>query len=148
MTTVDGSKPRNMTVYKGETVYEGTVLAISGSTVISAATSGAQVVGIADVALVDQEGTARTSRDGELIGVHILGSGHIVRVKSTAVTYTIGEGVYAGNTSGYSMDNGAAGVSSYRIGTSLEAVTASAGDLVTVILDSPINTCKGVTPTN
>jgi hypothetical protein len=42
------------------------------------------------------------------------------------------------------MDNGAAGMGAYRIGTSKEAVTAVAADLITVVLDSPSGLAKQV----
>ena len=144
MTSVDGSQPISMPITPMQTIYEGSVLTISGAVLALSSTSGSQFVAIADQASLDDEGVARITRSGEYIGVHLAGTGHIVRVKSTAVTYTIGEGVYVGNTTGYSMDNGAAGMGAYRIGTSKEAVTAVAADLITVVLDSPSGLAKQV----
>lgn len=148
MTSVDGSVPISMPIYKGQTIYEGSVLTISGTTLALATSSGSQFVAIADQATVDAEQTARVTRDGEYIGVHLAGTGHIVRVKSTAVTYTIGEGVYVGNTTGYCMDLGAAGAGANRIGTSKEAATAVAADLITVVLDNPSGATKGAVMAN
>jgi len=146
MTSVDNSVPINRPVYAGQTIYEGTILKASGAYLTPTSASGDTAVAIADDAVVDDEGTARSTRSGEKIGVHLLGSGHMVRVKSTAVTYTaMNERVHVGNTAGYCMDNGGAGNGAKVIGTYMEDadVTATAGDLVTVLLDTHQGTAKG-----
>lgn len=148
MTSVDGSIPINREVYAGKTYYEGTILKVSGTVLAPTTASGNTPVAVCDDATVDDEGTARAARSGENLAVHLLGSGHIVRVKSTVVTYSLGEAVFVGNTEGQAFDNGAAANLSGRVGTCAEpagVAVATAGDLITVILDNFAGQLKGGT---
>lgn len=132
--------PENLPMSTGITVAEGyLVMKDSGNTLTLATTVNSTVVGVVDQTPTDAEATARVTRAGEKCGIYLMGSGAIVNVASlTGNTYTLGCAVYnvqTGSTDGMcetSSANTATKIGHY-VGEG--EVTASAGQLIKVILD-------------
>jgi len=123
-----------------EVIYEGYLYMDDGSgrmTICAAITD--ITIGIAAYNSLDcQTGAAKTMTAGDKHAFYLVGSGAIVGVMSEAVTWQFGDVAYLGTTNG-SVQNVDATTNMY-IGHYIgkDAATATAGDLVQIVLDVPI----------
>lgn len=91
MTSVDGSKPMNLTCTAGTTYYKGYLYKVTSNAMVIVDEDGSATIGVCDQSTVDAEQTARAAVASEKIGFFLLGSGAVVYVASKASqTYETG----------------------------------------------------------
>lgn len=91
MTSVDGSKPFNLTCTNAETYYEGWLYMTTTNALTKITADESITVAVCDKNSVDDEGTAKAAVTGEKKGFFPLGCGKGVYIASQALqTYTVG----------------------------------------------------------
>ena len=129
------------TVSKTDFNYGYLIKKNSGANTIEVATTvDDTIVGVLDQSVVDEAQAVRTTVSGESVGVHLMGNGKNVVMRSKASqTWTIGCAVYNNQTSDTDgMVATASGASATKVGHysgAGETTSATAGDEIKVCLD-------------
>jgi hypothetical protein len=124
-------------------IYEGYVYKDDGSGQMTPCTAITDTaIAVAAYSSIDpQLGTAKTMTAGDSHAFYLLGSGAIVNVVSVgSITWQFGDVAYLSTTTGYVTNS--QGSSAKKIGHYIgkDAVAATAGDFVQIVLDVPIGT--------
>lgn len=130
------------TASKSDFNYGYVIKKNSGANTIEVATTvNDTIVGVLDQSVVDEIQTLRATRTGESVGVHTMGCGKNVVMRSVAsVTYVIGQAVYNAQTASTdglvdNDDSNSATLVGHYVGVG-ETTSATDGDEIKVCLDA------------